>query len=316
MKKEKKKTYGYTDLSARESSTAQKFNNFTLNPPTCTSMLVYQSGHKSRCISGWHTKLAAYDHYIIHYIMSGKGTYYSATKTYPIKQGDLFLIRPSESIHYQSDALEPWTYYWVGFNGGEAFNILKLCGFSDTELVRSYTRDSALEEIFHRLAYPNYNTISREYELLGNLYQMFSLLIHTQVHQPISKSEQYLTRAIEFIQQKYPYCDLRVNDIANYVGIDRTYLYRLFYNSFQISIQDFILDLRLNKAKSLLKYSDISIGLIAFSCGFENQSYFSTIFKKHFGLTPLQYRKEKMALKDATADPAPVGAPGNIEKNL
>lgn len=292
MRKEKKKTYGYTDLSNRENSINTKFNNFTLNPPTHTSMLVYQSGQKVDCEPGWHTKLATYDHYIIHYIMSGQGTYYAPNKTYPIRTGDLFLIHPSESIHYQADSVDPWTYYWVGFNGSEAFNILKLCGFSDTELVRSYTRDNALGEIFHKLAYPRYSTISREYELLGNLYQMFSLLIHTQVHQPISKSEQYLTRAIEFIQQKYSYCDLRVNDIANYVGVERTYLYRLFYNAFQVSVQDFLLDLRLSKAKSLLKHSDTSIGLIAFSCGFENQSYFSTVFKKHLGITPLQYRKE------------------------
>ena len=60
----------------------------------------------------------------------------------------------------------------------------------------------------------------------------------------MSKTEQYLTRAIEYIQQKYSDTDLRVGDIAGYVGIDRTYLYRIFYDSFQQSVQDFVLEFR------------------------------------------------------------------------
>lgn len=182
----------------------------------------------------------------------------------------------------------------MGFNGNEAPGIVSQCGFSDTCLKRSYTRDNALTETMHRLAYPEFQGVAREYELLGDLYRAFSLLMHTHVQRSVSKTEQYLTRAIEYIQQKYSDTDLRVGDIAGYVGIDRTYLYRIFYDSFQQSVQDFVLEFRLSKAKSLLKYSDSSVGLIAYSCGFENQSYFSTIFKKSFHKTPLQYRKEKL----------------------
>ena len=145
------------------------------------------------------------------------------------------------------------------------------------------------------MAYPRRTSISREYELLGNLYQLFSYLIHTHDPQPISKSEQYLNTAVNYIQEKYLYSDLSVNDIAGFVGIDRTYLYRLFHKHFQLSVQDFILKIRLKKAANLLKYSDLSIELIAFYCGFGNQSYFSTVFKKNFSKSPLQYRKEALA---------------------
>lgn len=287
-----KRDLKYADLSIRRDDINTKLNDFTLTPPTNTSMTVYQSGHKSFAPSGWHTKLNVYDHYIIHYILTGKGTYYAPSGTYRVNQGEMFLIRPSESIHYQADYITPWTYYWVGFNGTEALNILNLCGFSDSVLVRAYRDDDRLKKIMHKLAYPQYNSIAREYELLGNLYQMFSLLISTHNHKSISKPAQYLNAAIDFIQQKYAFSDLKVSDVADYIGIDRTYLYRLFSESLQTSVQDFILDLRLKKAKNLLKYSDNSIGMIAFSCGFENQSYFSTVFKKRFHKSPLKYRKD------------------------
>lgn len=291
MKKTNKEILKYADLSIRRDDINTKFHDFTLTTPTNTHMSVYQSGHKSFCPSGWHTKLNTYDHYIIHYILTGKGTYYAPSGAHPVNTHDLFLIKPSESIHYQADRLEPWTYYWVGFNGTEIPGILNLCGFSDSTLVRSYDRDNRFQKVMERLAYPTANGISQEYELLGNLYHMFSLLIETHTCEPLAKSVQYLNTAIEFIQQKYSYGDLRVSDVADYVGIDRTYLYRIFYEAFQMSVQDFILDLRMKKAKNLLKHADSSIGLVAYNCGFESQSYFSTTFRKRFGISPLQYRK-------------------------
>lgn len=281
----------YENLANRKSRLEIRFNNFTLTPPTTTNMTVYQSGHKSECSPGWHTRMTTYDHYIIHYILSGKGIYYAPEQRIQVEQGDLFLIKPFESIHYQADLDQPWTYYWVGFHGSDAPAILKQCGFSDTCLVRSYRQDQQLEETLRNLAYPRYVSIAQEYDLLGNLYRMFSLLIQTNAPQPVSKSEQYLSKAIEYIQQNYLYSDLRVCDVASYVGIDRTYLYRLFYDTFQQSVQDFILDMRLKKAASLLQHSHHPIGVIAFHCGFENQSYFSTVFKKQYHQSPLQYRK-------------------------
>ena len=82
----------FADLSMRKSNCDIRFNNFTTDDPTTTNMMVYQSGHKFNCPPGWHTTVNTYDHYIIHYVLNGNGTYYSPSKTYSVKQGDLFLI--------------------------------------------------------------------------------------------------------------------------------------------------------------------------------------------------------------------------------
>lgn len=286
-----KKNIKYADLSARHDKANLKFNDFTLSPPTNTYISVYQSGHKASCPPGYHTKLNAYDHYIIHYILTGCGTYFTPSASYSVAKGEMFLIRPSESVHYQADYSMPWTYYWVGFNGTQVPKILNQCGFSDSILTRSYHCDDQLKKIMHKLAYPQCNGISREYELLGNLYHMFSLLNNAYAPEPLSKSAQYINSAIEFIYTNYSYSDLKVSDVANYVGIERSYLYRIFYEHLHMSVQNFILELRLKKAQNLLQYSDTPIGVIAFNCGFDNQSYFSTIFKRKFHLSPMQYRK-------------------------
>lgn len=293
MGKQKKKAVMYEDLSKRKAIAHMKLNDFTTSPPSNTNMVVYESGHKAYCEPGWYTRLRVYDHYLIHYILTGKGTYYSPSGVYPVNKGDLFLIRPDEAIYYIADMDDPWTYYWFGFNGNEAFSILKLCGFSDTCPVLYYGDDPKLKELLHKLVYPECTDISREYELLGYLYRVFSLFIHKRPHPTVSNAEQYLSQAIEYIQQRYVNKNLTVSEIANYVGIDRTYLYRIFNDYLHLSVQNFIQQFRLDKAKGLLKFSNTPISMIAYDCGFENPSYFSTVFKKYFQITPLQYRKEK-----------------------
>lgn len=292
-KMKKGKTTSYEDLAKRIPIPGLMLNNFTSSPPSNTSMTVYESGHKVYCEPGWYTTLRIYDHYLIHYILSGKGTYMTPSGQYAVKKGDLFLIRPDEAIHYRADYADPWTYYWIGFNGHEAFNIMNLCGFSDTCLVQFYGEDPILKNLFHKLAYPNYQGISREYELLGYLYEIFSLFLQKWSASATSSAELYISHAVEYIQSNYPFSDLQVSNVADYVGIDRTYLYRIFYDFFHLSVQDYIHQFRLNKAKSLLKFTDASINLVASYCGFENQSYFSTVFKKQFNMTPMQYRKQE-----------------------
>lgn len=282
----------YSDLSLRQDTPTTIFRNFTLSAPTHVEMSVYQSGHKFAVTPGWHTKLAVYDHYIFHYILDGQGIYYAPNKTYEVKKGDIFLIFPNESVHYESDTLFPWTYYWIGFNGTDVLKILNLCGFSAGKLCASFAGEPALDKLFRQAAYPQYEGAAREYELLGVLYQIFSTLINMSIRPSVSQTEMYLNRAIEYIQHSYPSADMKVADVANFVGIDRTYLYRIFTETLHCSVQDYILSFRLKRACSLLTYSTSPVGVIAYSCGFDSPAYFSSVFKSKFQMTPLQYKKK------------------------
>jgi AraC family transcriptional regulator len=86
--------------------------------------------------------------------------------------------------------------------------------------------------------------------------------------------------------------ELKVAEIASELGMSPYYFSRLFRQSMGVSPHEYLTQCRLEAAKQMLKKSNLPIIEIAAEVGFNSQSHFITLFKKHFGITPLQYRKE------------------------
>lgn len=86
---------------------------------------------------------------------------------------------------------------------------------------------------------------------------------------------------------------LQVGDVVAHIGKSRSYLIRQFKKELGFDISSFIQRCKLEEAKSLLTYSDKSLGEISNYLCFSSQSYFQNVFKKKYGLTPKQYRERE-----------------------
>ena len=84
-----------------------------------------------------------------------------------------------------------------------------------------------------------------------------------------------------------------MEDIAYYVGISRSHLFRSFQHYMSRSPKEYLTEYRIKQACHLLRETDLSVSAIAYSVGFENNLYFSKAFRKQKGLSPSEYRKEK-----------------------
>lgn len=84
-----------------------------------------------------------------------------------------------------------------------------------------------------------------------------------------------------------------VDDICKEIGISRVQLYRKVKAVLGLNINDYILGVRMQKAKYLLLTEDLSISEISFEVGFSSQAYFSTVFKSKFGITPSEFKAKK-----------------------
>ena len=101
----------------------------------------------------------------------------------------------------------------------------------------------------------------------------------------------YVRKAVSFIQSNY--CNpIKVTDVAEYVCINRSYLYTLFQNSLGMSPQQFLTTFRITKATELLQLTALPIESIALSCGYRDPLVFTKAFRQMKKMSPSNYRKE------------------------
>jgi two-component system response regulator YesN len=102
--------------------------------------------------------------------------------------------------------------------------------------------------------------------------------------------ENNIDRINRFIHEHYME-NIGRTEIAAYLHLAPEYVSKLYKKETGNSLTDEITQYRIEKAKLFLQKEDLSIGEVSENCGFENFTYFSTIFKKYNGMTPNQYRK-------------------------
>lgn len=254
---------------------------------------VCQCGHEC-CESGHTYGPAVRDHYLFHFIVHGKGILKNAHGEFPVEAGQVFLISPEETTVYAADLHDPWEYYWIGFKGKEARQILQ--GF-DIDLMQPilYAENPDIVlDTFEKMVFLYETPSHSRYVLMAYLYLLFDQL-HNAQEEGKKRSgivESYLDQAKRYIRDNYAYA-INVEDIAAHVGIDRTYLYRIFMEHMQVSPANYLLRIRMERARQLLLNTRLSVYEVALSTGYNDISHFSGTFKKYFGMPPSRCRSEQ-----------------------
>lgn len=232
-------------------------------------------------------------HFMIHYCLKGKGLFSIGGKNYPLKEGYGFLIVPDELAYYVSDENDPWTYVWIGFGGKRAEEVVSQLGLSLNHPVFYNTERDRIYDLVKDMMDHNTASISDALRRNGLLSLFLSELaadINISHKNNLISANYYVSKAQAFIKSNY--CNpIKVGDIADYVCINRSYLYTLFESTFGISPQQYLAGYRIAKACELLQLTDLSIESIAISCGYSDPLVFSKAFKQEKGISPSYYRK-------------------------
>ncbi|QGQ98040.1 AraC family transcriptional regulator [Paenibacillus psychroresistens] len=234
-------------------------------------------------------------HYIFHYVHSGKGIMRIGDQIYNINQGQGFLICPDTIIYYKADDDDPWTYTWVGFQGLYAKAYLERAQLSRTKPI-FYTHGNLwFEGFLDEMVKAKNIERNSDVGLQSIMYRFFAELILTapelkEVPTPAHTKEAYIRKAIEYLEIHYSQ-KISVLNIAQFVGLDRTYLSSLFKEKLGLSLQIYLLQFRMNRAKELLLNQDLTIGDISRSVGYTDPLLFSKMFKKINRVSPKAYRE-------------------------
>ena len=100
----------------------------------------------------------------------------------------------------------------------------------------------------------------------------------------ITNRERYINSAISYMEYYYGN-NINVSDISCYLGIERTYFYRIFKSATGISPTEYLTNIRIEKAKQLIASGD-SFASVASAVGINDIYYFSKLFSKEVGITP------------------------------
>lgn len=213
------------------------------------------------------------EHYLIHYVRSGKGMLYNERGEFPVKRGQIFIIRPGEVATYRADEKDPWHYIWIGFSGTLAQKLDKLQGD-----VFDYNDDT-----FIRLTSAgDYNNTREEY-VAGLTFEIMSNILNNPDRNP-----KYAKQAVNYINVNYMN-DITVEEIAEVVGLNRRYLGRIFKKAVGMTIQEYLVHTRLSHGAEYLKIGE-SVTDAAMLSGYTDVFNFSKMFKKHFGVSPREYK--------------------------
>ncbi|MDQ0919389.1 AraC family transcriptional regulator [Paenibacillus sp. V4I5] len=245
---------------------------------------------------------AVHDYYLIHTVHAGEGTFEMHNRTYRCSAGDTFVIYPGELFSYIADSHHPWHYTWVAFSGRAAGTLLSQIGVSPHQAVISGSNPRSIRHYYRhiRSSFQHSDTpVLEDMESAAWLRLLIRELGRVNSHQiaftPTTETdiERQVGQAIRYLELQYTQ-PVSIEELAHNLGYHRTYLCKMFKQSTGLAPMQYLLKVRMERAKQLLETS-MTIDQVAASVGFNDALYFSKQFRKWSGLAPSVYRKEQKA---------------------
>ena len=166
------------------------------------------------------------------------------------------------------------------------FDLIVTANNATRELNKNFTSDT-FDNAFATLSTEN------DIKLIKEFAQKF-LMECTQAVTNVKKAEEnpIIKKVCSYVDENLS-CDISLETAADFAGVSSFYLSKLFKEEKGETFINFISDKRLEKSRQLLEQTELSIKEITAEVGYNDQNYFSRIFKNKYGLSPKEYRKVK-----------------------
>ncbi|NMO96793.1 AraC family transcriptional regulator [Paenibacillus lemnae] len=239
-----------------------------------------------------------YDHYLLHVIESGKGNFQTEHGVFELGAGDAFLIHPGELVSYASHGDEPWLYRWVAFTGLDARTLVEAAGMlPDSPVV--YNSGSRRSGRYIRLIQESFRRKQDQAHIAaaGYLHLLWAeLMNHTHRTVLPSMAETQIQRTVKqmisVMSSQYAH-PVSIEQMCSSLGYNRAYLSRIFKKETGLPPVTYLLKLRMDQAKRLLRERpELSVEQVSASVGLPDSLYFSRQFKRFYSLSPTSYRRE------------------------
>lgn len=242
-------------------------------------------------IGSYYVKRQNLRSFLVLQTINGEGILGYEGKEYRLSKGDVFFINCRKEHYYRILGNEPWVFNWVHFDG-----------LSSAEHCESYARYNSrpvmnmeineLNGIFKDLLKIN-SSRKNTNEILSSLKitEMITLLtLYCQsLNSDASAHSDFIDEVVRYIE-KHLHERLTLDSISKKFNMNKYSLHKLFRQYTSVPINEFIITSRVNYAKELLRFSNVSVREVSELVGIYNVSHFINLFKAREGITPLQYK--------------------------
>lgn len=264
--------------------------NIFLPSGAVDGLYVIQCGEEV-CESGHAFGPAVRDHYLVHFVASGCGKLFADGREYKVTEGQGFLILPGERTFYQASQSDPWHYAWVGYRGARAEEVTKLAGIGREKRVFSAQDARAAWQVLSEMRQDARRLRLGQMAALGGLYRFLSLCApEHDPASPVPLAGEYLDKAMWYLEGNYDR-GVSIQGTADFVGLSRSQLYRVFMEACGQPPKAVLMDIRLRRARQLLAGSTLTVEEIARQVGLNTSAQLGAAFRRCYGVSPGHYRK-------------------------
>ncbi|MCQ2540516.1 MAG: AraC family transcriptional regulator [Acetatifactor sp.] len=263
-----------------------------------SNLLVLQETGSLQAVKAHTSRREGLSSYLFFVVTGGSGTVSSQGREKSVKAGDCVFIDCSKPYTQCSSPEDLWSLSWVHFTGPFMDAVYEKYVARGGDFV--FTPEDVtvyrnlLPEIYEVAENNSYvcdmELNSRLSYLIEHLMQETVVQGQLQVSEVPTKRKD-LQLAKEFIDSHYAET-VSLETVAEKLYINKSYLAKIFKDKYGTTVNHYIQQVRINKAKEYLRFSDKTMEEIGIVCGMPDSNYFSRVFKKVEGCTPSEYRKQ------------------------
>ncbi len=223
----------------------------------------------------------------VEYVVSGKGEVEADGKRFEVHAGDTYFLPQGIEHHYGSDKRDPWEKIWLNFSGSAVDEWIAQYGINGVYHFPALDiSDLLLKFQYYASRADSGNTAEKCISLIHEIFFRLSLAIDAQ-KKPTRSPVQAMLAYIE----QHETDTIRIEQLAAACRKSTSQAERLFRKELGVPPYRYILNRKIDLARELLLETGMSVRDIAAYLSFDDEFYFSGLFRRKTGVSPTQYRK-------------------------
>jgi len=248
------------------------------------------------CDNKYFVKRKGMEQCLLLYTLEGEGIVKYENCEYTVRPGQVMVL-DCRKYHYYATKADRWHFLWIHYQGKCAYDYERILNSTDAAPFAIHGKCRFREYFSEIASYIKKVAIHSELEIAQIMQNLMTDLIRIKQTENFSHSygryQTQIEKNIVYLHEKFGE-NISVEELARECGLSVYYYIKVFRAYTGQTPYDYLIDLRLQKARNLLIETNETVEVVALSVGFSESKNFIACFKKRLGITPLQFRKQAL----------------------